>query len=147
MATKLYSLRFALLVAPIFLLPNVVLAQAATAKVVLYRPSKLFSFGINYGIYHEGQELCRLSNRRYLVTTVPAGIVTLRSHVVGYGFIKRERVLRFPAQAGETYYVQANPLYFADALDMAVVPADYAKDRLRRITKPDHCSEPLSLNQ
>jgi hypothetical protein len=124
------------------------LAQSpAVATVVLYRPFKVFGIGINYGIYHEGQEVCRLSNRRYLVMTVPTGMVTLRSHVVGYGFIKRDRILKFPAQPGAVYYVQTNPQYLADVLDMAIVPAEYAKGRLQRIPKPDHCSEPFSFNQ
>ncbi|MBO0357460.1 hypothetical protein J0X19_05850 [Hymenobacter sp. BT186] len=145
MATKLYSL-FTVFATS---LPSLALAQtpAATAKVVMYRPFKLFGWGVNYGIYHEGQGVCGLSNRRYLVMTVPTGSVVLRSHIMGLGFVKEERLIRFQAQAGETYFIQTNPRYWSGALDMAIVPAEYAKGRLQRIPKPDHCSEPFSFNQ
>ncbi|UOQ67119.1 hypothetical protein [Hymenobacter volaticus] len=111
---------------------------AATATVVVYRPNKLFSWNVNYDFFNDTRALCRLGKGRYMITTVPAGMVTLRSHISGFFVwpLKTDSVLRFAAKAGETYFVQTDILGY----NMGLAPADYARTHLRRITKSDDCA-------
>jgi hypothetical protein len=107
--------------------------EAATARVVVYRPYKFTGLPMQYALLQDSLELGRLRNGRYLTSTVPAGMVTLRSHVVGILWpVQRERVLRFPAQAGATYYVQTDVSWWMTTMTMAVVPADFAEAQLRQ---------------
>jgi len=117
---------------------SVTAQSAATATVVVYRPNKLFSWNVNYDFFNETRELCRLGKGRYMITTVPAGMVTLRSHISGFFVwpLKTDSVLRFAAKAGETYFVQTDIMGY----NMGLAPADYARTHLQRITKSDDCA-------
>ncbi|WP_375437360.1 hypothetical protein [uncultured Hymenobacter sp.] len=112
--------------------------SVATATIVVYRPNKLFSWNVNYDFFNDTRELCRLGKGRYMITTVPAGMVTLRSHISGFFVwpLKTDSILRFAAKAGETYFVQTDILGY----NMGLAPAHYAKTRLQRITKSDDCA-------
>ncbi|UOG75847.1 hypothetical protein MTX78_04425 [Hymenobacter tibetensis] len=113
--------------------------SAATATVVVYRPNKLFSWNVNYDFFNDTRELCRLGKGRYMITTVPAGMVTLRSHVSGFFVwpLKTDTILRFAAKAGETYFVQTDIMGY----NMGLAPAEYARTCLQRITKSDDCAQ------
>ena len=57
---------------------------AATAQVVVYRPYEFTGLPMYFALFSDRQPLARLRNGRYVSCTVPAGMVTLRSHVVGF---------------------------------------------------------------
>jgi hypothetical protein len=124
-------------------------AQAATtARLVVYRPYEFTGLPMVFLLWQDEQELCRLRNGRYITTTVPAGMVTLRSHVVGFLWpVQRERVLRFPAQAGATYYVQTDASTLMTTLTMALVPAAFAQEQLGQRLQPSHCANPFTTEQ
>jgi hypothetical protein len=64
--------------------PATVAAQAAaTARLVVYRPYAFTGLPMPFLLWQDSYALCRLRNGRSVTATVPAGIVTLRSHVVG----------------------------------------------------------------
>ena len=79
-----------------------------TATVIVYRPHKHFGHGVNYRLWLAGQEVCRLSNRRTLHLTVPAGPVVLRSGYKDLLIKHPERTLTLQVEAGQTYYVRAD---------------------------------------
>jgi hypothetical protein len=117
---------------------------APTARLVVYRPYQFTGLPMDFMLLQDSRELCRLRNGRYVTTTVPAGVVTLRSHVVGVLWpVQRERVLRFPAQAGATYYVQTDVSWLMTTLTMAVVPAAFAQAQLGQRLQPSPCAEAL----
>lgn len=58
-------------------------AQAGpTACLVVYRPYAFTGLPMNFLLWQDRQALCRLRNSHYVTTTVPVGLVTLRSRVV-----------------------------------------------------------------
>ncbi|WP_208308308.1 hypothetical protein [Hymenobacter defluvii] len=61
--------------------------------------------------------------------------------------VQRERVLRFPAQAGATYYVQTDVSWLMSTLTMAVVPAAFAEAQLRQRLKPSPCTDAWPVGQ
>lgn len=125
--------------------PTAATVQAApTARLVVYRPYEFTGLPLDFLLFQDRRELCRLRNGRYVTCPVPAGMITLRSHVVGFWWpVQRERVLRFPAQAGATYYVRTDASWPMTTLTMALVPAAFAQAQLRHRLKPSPCANPF----
>jgi hypothetical protein len=119
----------------------------ATARVVVYRPFKYFGRGVNYRLWLADQEVCRLSNRRTLHLTVPAGPVALRSRYQDFLSRYPERTLTLNAEAGQTYYVRADAGFWRTVLDLTAVDAATGQNALKSIPRADRCASALALRQ
>ena len=110
-----------------------------SATVVFYRGSQLWRAAVNFTIRANGEELCRLSNNRFLVYRTPPKTVNF-SNVAGGLNIPSKEKLEMQLEAGKVYYVQCDIKsgLFADRMEMTEVTESTAKRKMEGV-KPDNC--------
>lgn len=112
---------------------------ADSATVYFYRGSQFYRAGVNFTIRANGQEICRLSNKRYLVYKTMPGKVSFTSVAGGLNIPDKEK-FDLELEAGKSYYVQCDikTSFVADRMEMTEVMPSTAKNKMEKLA-PDNC--------
>lgn len=112
---------------------------ADSATVYFYRGSQFYRAGVNFTIRANGEEICRLSNKRYLVYKSLPGKVSFSSVAGGLSIPDKEK-FDIELEAGKSYYIQCDvkTSFVADRMEMTEVMPSTAKNKMENLT-PDNC--------
>jgi Protein of unknown function (DUF2846) len=131
----------------IMLLANVVYGQEFTLKstspdsatVIFYRGGQLWRALVNFTIRANGVELCRLSNKRYMVYKTTPQKCTFTNVAGGLSIPDKEK-LEIDLEGGKMYFVQCDVKsgFITDRMEMTEVTESTAKRKLAG-TLPDNC--------
>ncbi len=132
------------LLAGLLLLALVSQAQTITAspdsaKVVFYRGSQMYRAAMNFTIRANGEEQCRISNKRYFVYSSLPNTVKFTSVMGGLNIPDKE-VLELTLEKGKVYYVQCDikSSFITDRIEMTEVTESTGKKKIVNL-KPDNC--------
>ncbi|WP_307143536.1 DUF2846 domain-containing protein [Siphonobacter sp. SORGH_AS_1065] len=114
-------------------------ASADSAKVVFYRGSQMYRAAMNFTIRANGEEQCRISNKRYFVYSCLPNTVKFTSVMGGLNIPDKE-VLELTLEKGKVYYVQCDikSSFITDRIEMTEVTESTAKKKMVNL-KPDNC--------
>jgi hypothetical protein len=140
---------FALFVGSEALAQPVVYPDPEFATLVLYRTFSTSNhapdFQVNQRIWINGEQVCKLSDNRYMPYLLPPGPVLIKARgrdIFSLVSIGRKRKLMLNTKAGKVYYIRCdmpgNRLY--GATHLAEVPFD-AQQASRTAMQPDRCME------
>lgn len=109
------------------------------ATVLFYRPPQFARAAVNFTIRANGEELCRLSNKRYFVAKVKPGKIDFTS-VAGGLNIPDKDVFTLELEANKVYYIQGDikTRFMTDKLVFTEVTESTAKKKLPDM-KMDNC--------
>lgn len=112
---------------------------ADSATVFFYRGSQFYRAGVNFTIRANGEEICRLSNKRYLIYKRLPGKVSFTSVAGGLNIPDKEK-FDLELEAGKSYYIQCDikTSFVADRMEMTEVMPSTAKNKMEKLT-PDNC--------
>ena len=110
-----------------------------SATVIFYRGGQLWRALVNFTIRANGQELCRLSNNRYMIYKSAPGKCTFTNVAGGLNIPDKEK-LEMELEGGKMYFVQCDLKsgFFTDRMEMTEVTESTAKRKLSG-TLPDNC--------
>ena len=113
--------------------------SADSATVIFYRGGQLWRALVNFTIRANGQELCRLSNNRYVVYKSAPQKCTFTNVAGGLNIPDKEK-LEIELEGGKMYFVQCDIKsgLFTDRMEMTEVTESSAKRKLAG-TSPDNC--------
>ena len=106
---------------------------------IFYRGGQFWRAFVNFTIRANGDELCRLSNGRFMVyKTTPQKIAF--TNVAGGLNIPDKEKLEIDAEAGKVYFIQCDVKsnLFTDKMEMSEVTESTAKKKLKNVTA-DNC--------
>lgn len=106
---------------------------------IFYRGGSFGQAFVNFTIRANGDELCRLSNGRFMVyKTTPQKIIF--TNVAGGLNIPDKENLEIDAEAGKVYYIQCDVKVnlFTNRMEMSEVVESTAKKKLNNVTA-DNC--------
>lgn len=111
------------------------------ATVVFYRGSQFWRAAVNFTIRVDGEELCRLSNNRFLVYRTTPKTVYFTNVAGGLNIPDKEK-LEMKLEAGKVYFVQCDIKsgFVSDRMEMTEVTESTAKRKMNGI-KPDNCNQ------
>lgn len=114
-------------------------ASADSAKVVFYRGSQMYRAAMNFTIRANGEEQCRISNKRYFIYTTLPNTVKFTSVMGGLNIPDKE-VLELTLEKGKVYYVQCDikTSFLTDRIEMTEVTESTGKKKIVNL-KPDNC--------
>ncbi|MEZ0609232.1 DUF2846 domain-containing protein [Fibrella sp. WM1] len=110
------------------------------AVVVFYRKKQFSGAALNFTIRANGQEICRLSNKRYLIYKTSPGKTEFTTVAGGLNIPDKEK-LTLDLQAGKIYYVQGDMItrFFTNKMELSEVTESTAQKNLPEM-KPDNCN-------
>ncbi|GAB2944634.1 hypothetical protein GCM10027048_06880 [Hymenobacter coalescens] len=115
--------------------------KADMATVVFYRPPMLAQAATNFTVRANGAELCRLSNKRYFVTTLKPGQTAFTSVAGGLNLPDQDK-FELNLEPGKVYYIQGDVktrLMTVKMVFTEVTESTYKKKNAD--LKPDNCGE------
>ena len=131
----------------LMLFTNVIYGQEFTLKstspdsatVIFYRGGQLWRALVNFTIRANDQELCRLSNNRYMIYKSAPKKCTFTNVAGGLNIPDKEK-LEIELEGGKMYFVQCDIKsgLFTDRMEMTEVTESSAKRKLAG-TMPDNC--------
>ncbi|KAA9333335.1 DUF2846 domain-containing protein [Hymenobacter busanensis] len=116
------------------------------ATVVFYRPAMLAQAATNFTVRANGAELCRLSNKRFFVTTLKPGETSFTSVAGGLNLPDQDK-FDLNLEAGKVYYIQGDVktrLMTVKMVFTEVTESTYKKKNAD--LKPDNCGAPASTS-
>lgn len=85
------------------------MADESKATVVVYRTPQLYGAARNWAIFADGERICKLSNKKYMIYQREPGDSEIKAQIGGVeAWPKKVKGLELPLEAGETYFVKTN---------------------------------------
>jgi len=78
--------------------------KAGHAKIYIYRVGQFSSAANNYTIFIDGEQFCKLSNNKYILAEVPAGVHKVSAQL-GFSVFKKEAEVEIDAKEDTSYYI------------------------------------------
>jgi hypothetical protein len=118
---------------------NAIKPSPDQATFVFYRGGQFWRALVNFTIRANGEELCRLSNNRFMLYTAKPQKIVFTNVAGGLNIPDKEK-LEIDAEAGKIYYIQCDIKsgFFADRMEMSEVTESTAKKKLKDVTA-DNC--------
>lgn len=115
-------------------------AEKDKAVVVFYRKKQFAGAALNFTIRANGQEICRLSNKRYLIYKTPPGKTEFTTVAGGLNIPDKDKLV-LNLQAGKVYYIQGDMItrFFTNKMELSEVTESTAQKNLPEM-KPDNCN-------
>lgn len=106
---------------------------------IFYRGGAFGQAFVNFTIRANGDELCRLSNGRFMVYKTTPQKITFTNVAGGLNIPDKEK-LEIDAEAGKVYYIQCDVKVnlFTNKMEMSEVMESTAKKKLKSVTA-DNC--------
>ena len=114
------------------------------ATVYLFRNPRFFGVIANYNVRLDGEEICKLSNKRFLKLSLKPGSHHLESYVAGVGYLSKPKTtLDFEIKEGDTYYIEttAKMKSLSSELELLQVNKKRGDELMSKITKFDYCQK------
>ncbi len=111
----------------------------SVATFIFYRGGSFGQAFVNFTIRANGDELCRLSNGRFMVYKTTPQKITFTNVAGGLNIPDKEK-LEIDAEAGKVYYIQCDVKVnlFTNKMEMSEVVESTAKKKLKNVTA-DNC--------
>ena len=109
------------------------------ATFIFYRGGAFGQAFVNFTIRANGEELCRLSNGRFMVYKATPQKITFTNVAGGLNIPDKEN-LEIEAEAGKIYFIQCDVKVnlFTNKMEMSEVTESTAKKKLKNVTA-DNC--------
>jgi hypothetical protein len=120
--------------------PEAILKRSPdVATFIFYRGGQLFRAFVNFTIRANGEELCRLSNGRFMIYKSKPQKISFTNVAGGLNIPDKEK-LEIDAEAGKIYFIQCDikSNLFTDKMEMSEVTESTAKKKLKNVTA-DNC--------
>ncbi|MFN3382125.1 MAG: DUF2846 domain-containing protein [Runella zeae] len=116
------------------------------ASVSIFREGKFTGVGVNYRIWIDNQEICTLSNDRYINIKLKSGVHTISSKAKGVGYLSNPKsVININVEKGQSYFLKATAKMkgVAGVLELKIIGQEEAEKIKTKVTKFDNCQKEL----